>query len=103
MTWRHTSVVMVKPGGTGNPSDAISARLAPLPPSSALSVARPSALPPPNCLTYLVIAASSCRRPQLAEVADPGERLVDRSQQREPVLAQALVGVHHHDATLVEE
>ncbi len=30
----HTSVVMVKPGGTGMPRFAISARLAPLPPSS---------------------------------------------------------------------
>ena len=48
MTWRQTSVVIVKPGGTGSPSDAISARFAPLPPSSALSFARPSALPPPN-------------------------------------------------------
>ncbi len=33
--WRHTSVVSVKPGGTGMPSRAISTRPAPLPPSSA--------------------------------------------------------------------
>ena len=43
ITWRQTSVVIVNPGGTGRPSDVISARLAPLPPSSALSFARPSA------------------------------------------------------------
>ena len=46
ITKRHTSVVMVKPGGTGRPSDAITARLAPLTPSNALSFARPSAAPP---------------------------------------------------------
>jgi hypothetical protein len=48
ITWRQTSVVIVNPGGTGSPSAAISARLAPLPPSRFLSRARPSAVPPPN-------------------------------------------------------
>ena len=36
------SVVMVKPGGTGNPKLLISAKLAPFPPRSALSFALPS-------------------------------------------------------------
>ena len=38
----HVSVVMVKPWGTGMPSEVISARLAPLPPSRFLMVALPS-------------------------------------------------------------
>jgi hypothetical protein len=44
----QTSVLSVKPGGTGMPRRLISARFAPLPPSSALSPARPSATPPPK-------------------------------------------------------
>jgi hypothetical protein len=36
------------PAGTGMPIRAISARLAPLPPSSSFIAARPSALPPPK-------------------------------------------------------
>src|SRR5262249_34608391 len=39
---------MVKPGGTGNPRLAISARLAPLPPSRLRIPLRPSAFPPPK-------------------------------------------------------
>src|SRR5438045_2741664 len=42
---------MVKPGGTGSPRLAISARLAPLPPSRFLMPAVPSALPRPNLKT----------------------------------------------------
>ena len=41
----QTSVVMVKPGGTGRPRLLISARLAPLPPSRSRIFAVPSALP----------------------------------------------------------
>ena len=41
-------MVMVKPGGTGRPMLAISARLAPLPPSSARMLLCPSALPLPK-------------------------------------------------------
>src|ERR1700743_1463682 len=44
---------MVKPGGTGRPRLAISARLAPLPPSRSRNVALPSALPSPNVNTHL--------------------------------------------------
>src|SRR3954454_14528536 len=44
---------MVKPGGTGRPRLAISARLARLPPSRSRSSALPSALPSPNVKTHL--------------------------------------------------
>src|SRR5713226_3168964 len=44
---------MVKPGGTGSPRLAISARLAPLPPSRSRRPALPSALPSPNVNTHL--------------------------------------------------
>src|SRR4051794_28005907 len=43
---------MVKPGGTGRPRLAISARLAPLPPSRSRMSALPSALPSPNVNTH---------------------------------------------------
>src|SRR5262245_60234073 len=54
---------MVRPGGTGKPSPAISARLAPLPPSSAFIDASPSARPPPKKYTYLVRVADPLRAP----------------------------------------
>src|SRR5262249_51772635 len=44
---------MVKPGGTGRPRLAISARLAPLPPNRSRSSALPSALPSPKVKTHL--------------------------------------------------
>src|SRR3984957_10310812 len=44
---------MVKPGGTGRPRLAISARLAPLPPSRSRRPALPSALPSPKVNTHL--------------------------------------------------
>src|SRR3981081_3611035 len=44
---------MVKPGGTGRPRLAISARLAPLPPSKSRRPALPSALPSPKVNTPL--------------------------------------------------
>src|SRR6202048_3978301 len=44
---------MVKPGGTGSPRLAISARLAPLPPSKSRISALPSALPSPKVNTHL--------------------------------------------------
>src|SRR5689334_9481847 len=43
---------MVKPGGTGRPRLAISARLAPLPPSRSRRLAVPSALPSPKVKTH---------------------------------------------------
>src|ERR1700722_422919 len=49
----HTEVGMVKPGGTGRPRLAISARLAPLPPSKSRNPALPSALPSPKVNTHL--------------------------------------------------
>src|SRR6202045_3321010 len=50
---------MVKPGGTGNPRLAISARLAPLPPSKSRRPALPSALPSPKVNTHLPDFAAS--------------------------------------------
>src|SRR5258708_37986258 len=44
---------MVKPGGTGRPRLAISARLAPLPPNRSRNSALPSALPSPKVKTHL--------------------------------------------------
>jgi hypothetical protein len=49
----QTSVVMVKPGGTGSPMRLISARFAPLPPSSGFMEPLPSAFLLPNRYTYL--------------------------------------------------
>src|SRR3954469_2164218 len=50
---------MVKPGGTGRPRLAISARLAPLPPSKSRISALPSALPSPNVNTHLPALAAT--------------------------------------------
>src|SRR3954454_19670841 len=50
---------MVKPGGTGRPRLAISARLAPLPPSRSRISALPSALPSPNVNTHLPALAAA--------------------------------------------
>src|ERR1700694_1910598 len=50
---------MVKPGGTGRPRLAISARLAPLPPSRSRNPALPSALPSPKVNTHLPDFAGS--------------------------------------------
>src|SRR5262249_17090884 len=49
---------MVKPGGTGKPRLAISARPAPLPPSRLRMSARPSALPLPKRYTHLPLVAA---------------------------------------------
>src|SRR3546814_17131934 len=49
---------MVKPGGTGRPRLAISARLAPLPPSRSRMLARPSARTSPKPLTSLPFCAA---------------------------------------------
>src|SRR3954454_2457674 len=50
---------MVKPGGTGRPRLAISARFAPLPPSRSRMLAWPSALPSPKVNTHLPALAVS--------------------------------------------
>src|ERR1035441_8602769 len=50
---------MVNPGGTGSPRLAISARLAPLPPSKSRNPALPSALPSPKVNTHLPDFAAS--------------------------------------------
>src|ERR1700722_6391382 len=61
---------MVKPGGTGRPRLAISARLAPLPPSRSRKSALPSALPSPNVNTHLPdFAAAVAALPAIAELA----------------------------------
>ena len=52
---RQASVWMVNPGGTGRPALVISARPAPLPPSTSFILPLPSALPPPKKYTYLVV------------------------------------------------
>jgi hypothetical protein len=52
----QTSVVSVKPGGTGMPSRAISATLAPLPPRRLRSSEPPSALPAPKKYTHCLAA-----------------------------------------------
>src|SRR5665213_3286535 len=62
---------MVKPGGTGSPRLAISARLAPLPPSRSRKSALPSALPSPNVNTHLPDFAAS-DPPWLATGLPPG-------------------------------
>src|ERR1700736_3328018 len=64
---------MVKPGGTGRPRLAISARLAPLPPSRSRRPALPSALPSPNVNTHLPDFAVSARI--LSGVAFPAATL----------------------------
>src|ERR1700681_3696053 len=57
---------MVKPGGTGSPRLAISARLAPLPPSKSRNSALPSALPSPKVNTHLPDFAASGARLTIA-------------------------------------
>src|SRR5258706_166892 len=52
---------MVKPGGTGSPRLAISARLAPLPPSKSRISALPSALPSPKVNTHFPDFAAAAR------------------------------------------
>src|SRR5260370_13933062 len=51
---RHAAVWMVNPGGKGKPAFVISARPAPLPPSSSFILPLPSALPAPKKKTYFV-------------------------------------------------
>src|SRR6185437_16434239 len=60
---------MVKPGGTGRPRLAISARLAPLPPSRSRMLARPSALPSPKVKTHLFDFAAACAAGRTAAFA----------------------------------
>src|SRR6478735_1292043 len=52
---------MVKPGGTGRPRLAISARFAPLPPKSSRIALLPSARPSPNVNTHLPAAGTAAR------------------------------------------
>src|SRR5882724_12284214 len=100
---------MVNPGGTGNPALVISARPAPLPPSTSFILPSPSALPPPKEYTYFVplvlvsFTSVSGRvivaiiRPllfrgffgtfshDLGKICDSRKFLQQRLQQREPV------------------
>src|SRR5580692_9994662 len=105
---RQASVWMVNPGGTGNPAFVISANPAPLPPSTSFILPLPSALPPPNEKTYLVLLLESLfpasgrvvvaiTRPFLfggffcifrnnfREIGDRGEFLYQPLQQSKPV------------------
>jgi hypothetical protein len=52
----QASVVIVNPCGTGSPSDAISARFAPLPPRMLRIPALPSVAPAPKKYTYFVFS-----------------------------------------------
>ena len=63
----QTCVDTVKPGGTGTPARAISAKLAPLPPSVSRIDLSPSVLVPPNentCFAMLVITLCLGSRPR---------------------------------------
>src|SRR6266481_2906730 len=60
---------MVKPGGTGRPRFAISARPAPLPPRRLRICARPSALPLPKLYTHLVSPSDFFRAAPRARAA----------------------------------
>src|SRR6202795_526406 len=121
---RQASVWMVKPGGTGNPALVISARPAPLPPSTSFILPLPSALPPPKKYTYftsflrLVLTSISVSgrvvvammSPLLfrrffgffafgydfGEVRNRREFLEQCLQKREPVGAQLGIFGHHH-------
>src|SRR5256714_8190536 len=66
---------MVKPGGTGRPRFAISARLAPLPPSKSRMSALPSARPSPNVNTHLPGLAAAAGLPATALLAGLGAGL----------------------------
>src|SRR4029079_14395980 len=57
---------MVKPGGTGRPRLAISARPAPLPPRRSRMPGRPSALPLPRRCTHLPLADAFAGLPGVA-------------------------------------
>src|ERR1700726_2152182 len=77
---------MVKPGGTGRPRLAISARLAPLPPSKSRNSALPSALPSPKVNTHLPdFAASVAGLPAMTLPAcfDGGLALLSRALRAE--------------------
>src|SRR3546814_12704725 len=106
---------MVKPGGTGRPIPAISARFAPLPPSRFLSPAPPSETPPPKRYTYCAIIClpqgwcagrlfgSSCAgfvvvgrsALDLGKIGDAVNRVANPRQQREPRGAFVRVRVVH--------
>src|SRR6266436_7858030 len=60
---------MVKPGGTGRPRFAISARPAPLPPRRFRMLARPCALPLPKLYTHLVSPSDLLRAAPRARAA----------------------------------
>src|SRR6266567_6600149 len=61
---------MVKPGGTGKPRFAISARPAPLPPRRLRISARPSAFPLPKLYTHFVSPCDFLRAADRARAAD---------------------------------
>src|SRR6266542_3951759 len=67
---------MVKPGGTGRPRLAISARPAPLPPRRLRMSARPSALPLPKPKTHFDLAGAFAGAAGLRGAALPAGRLL---------------------------
>src|SRR5215471_15556779 len=90
---------MVKPGGTGRPRFAISARFAPLPPSRFRICALPSALPSPKPKTHfpfscadLVCCLKVTLRAGLRDVAGRRAALVGRERRAIVLLAMMSPG-----------
>src|SRR5512136_1966043 len=65
---------MVKPGGTGMPMWLISARPAPLPPSSSFMPPRPSARPPPKEYVRFAPFLLAMGNPRVESYASPAGR-----------------------------
>ncbi|PAV92746.1 hypothetical protein WR25_13110 [Diploscapter pachys] len=89
------AVLIVKPGGTGRPIDAISARFAPLPPSRFLSPFPPSETPPPKRYTYWVIAGVGVWFLPLdfRKVGDGVDRRANTGEQRKARGALRRIGI----------
>src|SRR5579883_682652 len=107
---RHASVERVKPGGTGRPAFVISARPAPLPPSSSFILPFPSALPLPKKYAYFAMRSLrvtpsriSARRASRSgagnddegEIGEAREFVAGPGEQRQAIGAQVRIGVVH--------
>src|ERR1700744_3319148 len=98
---------MVKPGGTGRPSEAISARLAPLPPSRLRIAPVPSVDSGPNAYTHFAITNSLKDSNVSAPLSEPHskhyparamEQKVDSKQSAEDIDAVPRPMHHDHEA-----
>src|ERR1700686_3044677 len=95
---------IVKPGGTGSPRLAISARLAPLPPSKSRNPALPSALPSPNVNTHLpdfAVSAAGLAAATLPAGFGAGLAALFLSALRAEADAAGLAGIEGFDFTAV--